>query len=353
MVVIIVKKGGWHTAVNNKVYASILGGGLVIIVAGIMILFSWIKLHSPDTIDRCLLAMAISMPFISLSVQFVPQILDKLWNRWESHLKQNQTYEAIRAVADSAQASIFGGKRLRILQALLVSAVFMLYFVVPKIGPLFYAVGFTEINGKPMLELIAEFQEIASTWIIPKKWTNEELVGFMFGNYGLVLLFLSWSGITFMVWVEAPFCLEKVPNLFHSRLDKFLCGVHMSLFYLFFLPFLIWIAFLIPHAGSILLGYSFAILLGVFAFGLFLPKLQASLLSLGYLILAIINTNVERDAIDVNTATEKELTLLPGIGLNLAKRIRETRPHSGVDNLTLVEGLGVDKLKDIRDLIRV
>lgn len=59
--------------------------------------------------------------------------------------------------------------------------------------------------------------------------------------------------------------------------------------------------------------------------------------------------------VDINTATEEELRLLPGIGETLAQRIVEYRTEHGafesIEELTQVSGIGEGRLKDIRELI--
>lgn len=45
-------------------------------------------------------------------------------------------------------------------------------------------------------------------------------------------------------------------------------------------------------------------------------------------------------AVDINTATEKQLTSLPGIGPQMAKRIVEARPFKSIQGLKRVKGIG-------------
>ena len=52
--------------------------------------------------------------------------------------------------------------------------------------------------------------------------------------------------------------------------------------------------------------------------------------------------------IDVNTATEKELTTVPGIGHVMADRIIAARPFRSADDLKKVSGIGDKKYVQIR-----
>jgi len=52
--------------------------------------------------------------------------------------------------------------------------------------------------------------------------------------------------------------------------------------------------------------------------------------------------------IDINTATEKELTTVPGIGHVMAARIIAARPFRSADNLKRVSGIGEKKYAKIR-----
>jgi len=63
------------------------------------------------------------------------------------------------------------------------------------------------------------------------------------------------------------------------------------------------------------------------------------------------------DKIDINTATEKELAKLPGIGKAIAKRIVEyreaNRGFKSVDELKKVKGIGDKKFEAIKDRVTV
>ncbi len=63
------------------------------------------------------------------------------------------------------------------------------------------------------------------------------------------------------------------------------------------------------------------------------------------------------DKVNINTATEKELATLPGIGKGIATRIVEYRKaHGGfksIDELKKVKGIGSKKFEAIKDKVTV
>jgi len=65
----------------------------------------------------------------------------------------------------------------------------------------------------------------------------------------------------------------------------------------------------------------------------------------------------ETELININTATKEQLQTLPGIGPVLAQRIldyiAENGPFASLSQLTLVSGIGVEKLNDIIDFATV
>ncbi len=63
------------------------------------------------------------------------------------------------------------------------------------------------------------------------------------------------------------------------------------------------------------------------------------------------------EKININTATLEQLQTLPGIGETIAKRILQYRadygPFEKVEDLTHVDGIGLDKLAQIIDYVTV
>ena len=57
--------------------------------------------------------------------------------------------------------------------------------------------------------------------------------------------------------------------------------------------------------------------------------------------------------LDLNTASEKELQSIKGIGPVLAERIIASRPYKTVDDLLKVKGIGPEKFENIRPYLVV
>jgi len=57
--------------------------------------------------------------------------------------------------------------------------------------------------------------------------------------------------------------------------------------------------------------------------------------------------------VDINTADQKTLESLPGVGPATAKEIVKGRPYKSVDDLANVKGLGKSKLEKIKPLVTV
>jgi competence protein ComEA len=57
--------------------------------------------------------------------------------------------------------------------------------------------------------------------------------------------------------------------------------------------------------------------------------------------------------VDINTADQKALESLPGVGPATAKEILQGRPYKSVDDLANVKGIGKSKLEKIKPLVTV
>ena len=69
------------------------------------------------------------------------------------------------------------------------------------------------------------------------------------------------------------------------------------------------------------------------------------------------NGTPENGLLDINSASALEIADLPGIGQTLAQRIIDYRdangPFTSIDDLILVEGIGVKRIDGIREFITV
>lgn len=68
-----------------------------------------------------------------------------------------------------------------------------------------------------------------------------------------------------------------------------------------------------------------------------------------------INTDSKEDKVNLNTATEKVLSSLPGIGEKKAKKIIKYRQENGsfksINDLLNVEGIGKETIDNIKDKV--
>jgi len=167
------------------------------------------------------------------------------------------------------------------------------------------------------------------------------------------VLFLLWALVSLLVWNDIAGRLKKVLGLCRTKVTSFVADFHIVLVYIYFYPFLIVLFLFVPFLGAEILGYSLAIILGVFTFGFLFIKIEAYLLALGYLMVTIINTKKQKHALSINKASFDDLTLLPGIGPQLAEKIVNGRPYKTIGQLGKVKGIGKTNLSNIRELIRV
>ncbi len=63
--------------------------------------------------------------------------------------------------------------------------------------------------------------------------------------------------------------------------------------------------------------------------------------------------NIPNMPLDLNSASQKELESLPGIGPVLARRIMDARPYEEVDDLLRVEGIGAKRLEQLKPHVTV
>ncbi len=332
----------------------IIGSGIVTGFAGFIDVVSGhalIGYATPE--DRGLLAIVLCIPFALIFMQVIPQAPQVVSTRWSALLGKSQTIKSISAVSVAVRSSAFDRKTIIAIQSLLISAVFLLYFLIPKIGFAFKWVGMTEFLGRPIFSLLRYFEQISSTWTIPKPGEVESWTRFIFGNQGLVLLFFAWSMATIMAWVTIIGRLSNIPNLFKTKIGRFFSGFDLILFYAYFGPLLFFVILLVPVAGLYIFGFSFAVILGVFGFGLLLPRLLAIFLSMWYLLVVILKTNRCEHSVDINSAAFDELILLPGIGHKLARKIINGRPYTDIYELNKLKGIGLKFITELKELTRI
>ena len=93
--------------------------------------------------------------------------------------------------------------------------------------------------------------------------------------------------------------------------------------------------------------------MGVFGFGLLLPKILAVFLSMCYLLVVILKTNPGEHAVNINSAAFDELLLLPGVGHKLARKIINGRPYTDIYELTKLKGIGLKFIAELKELTRI
>lgn len=348
-------KDGWNYKkkdLRRDFYIVVIGSGIILIFTAIFLILASKDVNSEPWL-RFQAAIAMATPVALATIIFVPRLLSTYNRKIIKLYKSVHSYLVIRETAFSIYKATFNKKDLRTTQAVLIAGIFILYFLIPRLSPLFQISGLIEINGVPIYDYIARFEEIANTWSIPSSGSADELIKFVFGNQGLVLLFLLWSFTSLINISDVGNRLLKVPRLCDTRLSKLFAGLHLLFFIFYFSPFLIYVSILIPYVGSKFIGYSIAIVLGAFAFSMFFHKMISYLLSLSYLVAVLLNTNTNKDCVCINSSTPDELAMLPGVGKKLAQKIISKRPYSNIHDVIKVEGFGANRFRITKDLIRI
>ncbi|NET40281.1 MAG: helix-hairpin-helix domain-containing protein [Cyanothece sp. SIO1E1] len=57
--------------------------------------------------------------------------------------------------------------------------------------------------------------------------------------------------------------------------------------------------------------------------------------------------------VNLNTATERELRMIPGVGANLARKIINNRPYGSVWSLMKIEGVGKKRVESLAPHVTV
>ena len=343
------RRVGWR----GRLAAIFLGSGLIVAALLVVVLLTRGKvLLAGNFTGRAIVGMVLALPVALSAVDFLPSQAAYLRRRVLLHLKASGAWEPLRAVTAGVSAAALSPKRAATVQAVLLAGVLLGYHVVPRMEACLRAAGAGEIAGRDVSEVLRDVRAAASAWAVPGGFTWTELGRFAMGSHGLVLLFVLWSMVALLSCVAVHGRLRSVPNLCLSRAGRAVTAVHMVLFYLYFLLIIVSAAMAIPWSASTLGGGAIPVIVGVFVLGLYLPRLQAGLLSLGWLAGAVVNTDMVRDAVRLNTASREELARLPGIGPNRAERIIQGRPYNTRDDLRQVGGLERERVDRVRPLVR-
>jgi hypothetical protein len=100
-----------------------------------------------------------------------------------------------------------------------------------------------------------------------------------------------------------------------------------------FVLYFIVLALAVPVIALQLIGPSIAIVLSVFTFGALFPRFSALVSACVLFPFALLYTNPQQHAIDLNSASFDELCLLPGVGPVTARGITECRPFRDLEDL--------------------
>jgi len=260
---------------------------------------------------------------------------------------------ALLSLGRAVRTTAYGGDGAATGQAIAVGMVLVVYGLTPHMGPGLKWAGLDEIAGRSVDDILVDFQALARSWSVPSLTSGDvDLTAFFFGNQGLVLVVLMWSVIGILSFAMLSEHLTKVPRATNSRWWCWALQLHFPPFLIVFLPLLLVATLAVPILLAFLMGEAAAIVLSLLGIGLVVPRMLALLLSLGYLATFTLGCAPETDAVDVNSADEATLELLPGIGPRLAARIVEARPFRTLDALESLPSLGGRRYAEIRDLVR-
>ncbi len=104
--------------------------------------------------------------------------------------------------------------------------------------------------------------------------------------------------------------------------------------------------------GLELFGQSIAIVIRAITLSAFVPKFIAFNLSLGFYSVVVFLSLNHFHALNINSACEDKLRMLPGGGKKIARDIFESRPYYGIEDLFRVKGVNKGKIHEVKHLVR-
>lgn len=349
---------GWWRSSNRK--PDLFGLRAIIAATYLIVIFQWlliglhgeIGLSSTEFKLRVLRSAGYFTPLAIWIMNLHDMLKQKLLRRSPTIYPWTSTLRAIMSVSTSLRLTAFDYRSVISTKLMIVAAILLLYFVFPKSEAVFIYFGLNKIGGVTISELIHKFDNYSSQWIVPQELGAEITMNFIFGNQGVVLMFLVWPFLSMLGVTELSTLLKRIPNFAGSKIKGFFIDFHIPIFIIYFLPFTMFLVLVIPYSLSQLFRESAAILIGVAAFSVAVPSVCSLFLSLGYLVAVLINTNLDRDRINLNEDDLNDILKLPGIGRRLARRIMQSRTHKGIDELTKLRGLSHTTTEGVADFVK-
>jgi len=283
------------------------------------------------------------LSWVKMQAKRIVKLISKEW-----------LWKKVSRVAVAARVAILEGSGGRELKALIVAGIFLVYFVGPMLSPVLNSCGIETLFGRKTEEVLHSFGEVAKSWAVPSPGDTKSLWKFIFGNQGLVLMTIVWClGAAVFSQAEMNDRIRSIPLSITGRNHKVGLFLLSMIFIILILPFVFIGALFIPLLGVKILGEPVSILLGIFTFSYVIPRIIIFICVLEYFFFLSAAVNPQRDTIDLNRSSWKDIVCLPGIGQTLAKRIENGKPYLRKEDLLRVAGLGKDKYEKIVWLVRI